>query len=46
LESEKMYYEKHNAYYHNLRNLCLEYENLNYENALPFLEMLPTVLKH
>lgn len=44
LESEKMYYEKHDSYYQNLRNLGLEYENLNYDHALPFLNMLPTVL--
>lgn len=40
VESEKYYYENHHTYYHNLRALGLEYENLDYIKALPFLQML------
>lgn len=40
LQSEKNYYNHHQTYYKNLRILGLEYENLNYSNALPFLKML------
>lgn len=45
IESEKNYYTFHQIYYDNLRTLGLEYENLNYEKALPFLLMLPNSLK-
>jgi Fic family protein len=41
VQSEKHYYQQHNNYYKNLRNLGLEYERLKYQNALPFLLMLP-----
>jgi len=41
LQSEKYYYEHHQLYYTNLRALGLEYEELNYNNSLPFLYMLP-----
>lgn len=44
LQSEKMYYQNHQLYYQNLRKLGLEYEELNWENALDFLEMLPKSL--
>lgn len=44
LESEKMYYQYHQEYYNNLRALGLEYEELDYDLALPFLLMLPTSL--
>lgn len=44
LQSEKMYYNNHQLYYQNIRKLGIEYENLNWENALPFLLMLPTSL--
>lgn len=44
LQSEKMYYEKHSEYYANIRQLGLEYEKLNYLNAMPFLQMLPSSL--
>lgn len=40
LSSEKYYYEHHQAYYHNLRRLGLEYENLDFEQANPFVMML------
>jgi Fic family protein len=41
IQSEKNYYQQHNAYYANLRALGLEYAELNYSKALPFLLMLP-----
>ncbi len=43
--SEQHYYEQHQTYYNNLRLLGLEYEQLNYSKALPFLLMLPNSLK-
>jgi Fic family protein len=39
--SERHYYEQHQTYYNNLRLLGLEYEQLDYSKALPFLLMLP-----
>jgi len=44
IQSEKNYYEQHQLYYKNLRSLGLEYPDLNYANALPFLLMLPNAL--
>jgi Fic family protein len=44
IQSEKMYYQQHQTYYRNIRALGLEYEELNYEEALPFLLMLPAAL--
>lgn len=44
IESERQYYEQHQTYYNNIRRLGLEYETLNYEEALPFLQMLPQSL--
>ncbi|WP_316847334.1 Fic family protein [Pedobacter psychrodurus] len=44
VQSEKMYYENHQSYYQNLRILGLEYEELNYSKALPFLLMLTKAL--
>lgn len=41
IQSEKNYYVKHQTYYDNLRLLGLEYEELDYSKALPFLKMLP-----
>lgn len=41
LQSEKMYYQNHQNYYQNIRQLGLEYEILNWEKCLPFLLMLP-----
>ena len=41
LQSEKMYYRHHQAYYKNLRLLGLEYGELDYTKTLPFLLMLP-----
>lgn len=45
ISSEKNYYEQHQTYYKNLRCLGLEYEELDYSKALPFLKMLPQSLK-
>ena len=44
IQSEKMYYTRHQEYYQNLRRLGLEYESLDYSKALPFLGMLPGAL--
>ena len=41
LQSEKMYYQQHQAYYKNIRRVGLEYPTLDYSQALPFLLMLP-----
>jgi len=45
LQSEKSYYNQHALYYSNLRKLGLEYEELDYNQALPFLLMLPKCLE-
>ncbi len=39
--SERNYYEQHQTYYKNIRALGLEYPELDYTKALPFLLMLP-----
>lgn len=44
VQSEKNYYQLHQTYYQNIRLLGLEYANLNYSKALPFLLMLPKSL--
>ncbi|KIA89295.1 Fic family protein [Kaistella jeonii] len=44
LQSEKMYYQNHQNYYQNIRKLGLDYENLNFNNSLNFLLMLPKSL--
>lgn len=41
IQSEKYYYHHHSAYYNNIRLLGLEYHTLDYQQALPFLGMLP-----
>lgn len=43
IQSEKNYYENHALYYTNLRKLGLEYPQLDYSQALPFLALLPKV---
>lgn len=40
VQSEKNYYNNHKTYYTNLRMLGLEYPELDYSKALPFLNML------
>lgn len=44
LQSEKQYYNHHNTYYLNIRQLGLEYPDLDYKKALPFLLMLVGVV--
>jgi Fic family protein len=44
IQSEKHYYNHHQTYYNNLRKLGLEYPDLDYTKALPFLLMLPDAL--
>jgi Fic family protein len=44
--SERMYYQHHQTYYHNIRKLGLEYPELDYQQALPFLWMLPTAVSN
>ena len=41
VQSEKNYYQQHKTYYKNIRLLGLEYLELDYSQALPFLLMLP-----
>lgn len=45
MQSEKNYYMHHALYYNNLRKLGLEYDELDYNQALPFLLMLPKCLE-
>ncbi len=42
IQSERNYYDQHQTYYNNIRRLGLEYDELNYKEALPFLQMLPS----
>ena len=44
LQSEKMYYHQHQEYYKNIRLSGMEYPELDYGKALPFLLMLPGAL--
>ncbi|HQV79113.1 MAG TPA: Fic family protein [Chitinophagales bacterium] len=44
VQSEKMYYNRHQTYYSNIRLLGLEYPELDYNQALPFLLMLPNAV--
>lgn len=41
IQSERNYYQQHQTYYNNLRILGLEYQELDFGKALPFLLMLP-----
>jgi len=45
MQSEKNYYMHHALYYNNLRKLGLEYDELDYNQALPFLLMLAKCLE-
>jgi Fic family protein len=45
IQSEKQYYHQHQIYYTNIRLLGLEYLELDYSKALPFLLMLPKSLE-
>lgn len=42
---EKNYYNNLKDYYNNIRNIGLEYEELNYDNCIDFLLMLPNSMK-
>ena len=44
LQSERHYYENYQQYYNTIRKLGLEYEELKYAEAMPFLKMLPQSL--
>ncbi len=44
VQSEKFYYDHHQLYYDNIRALGLEYDSLDYGQALKFLLMLPGTL--
>ncbi len=46
LQSERFYYLQHHRYYNNIRLLGVEYENLNYMEALPFTLMLATAINY
>lgn len=46
IQSEKNYYDQHQTYYNNIRRLGLEYDELNYGEALPFLQMLPNAINY
>jgi len=41
IQSEKYYYSQHQTYYSNIRKLGLEYDDLDYNQALSFSQMLP-----
>lgn len=45
IQSEKMYYEQQAMYFRSIRALGIEYEQLDYSKALPFLLLLPESLK-
>jgi len=44
VQSERNYYYFQLNYYTNIRKLGLDYEVLNYQAALPFLQMLPNAI--
>lgn len=44
VQSERNYYDNHQTYYNSIRRLGLDYEELNYNEAMPFLQMLPNSL--
>lgn len=46
VQSERNYYDNHQTYYNNIRRLGLDYEELNYNEALPFLQMLPNAINY
>lgn len=41
VQSEKYYYQQHQTYYNHIRRIGLEYDFLDYKEALLFLNMLP-----
>ena len=46
IQSERYYYDQHQTYYNNIRRLGMEYDTLNYNEALPFLLMLPEAVNY
>jgi Fic family protein len=46
VQSERNYYDNHHTYYNNIRRLGLDYEVLNYNEALPFLQMLTNAINY
>ena len=46
IQSERNYYDQHQTYYDNIRRLGLEYDELKYSEALPFLQMLPNAISY
>ena len=44
IQSERYYYEQYTNYYANIRRIGIEYCDLNYLEALPFLQMLPDAM--
>jgi Fic family protein len=44
IQSEKHYYQQHDTYYHHIRLLGLEYDELDYGKALPFCLLLVRAL--
>jgi Fic family protein len=46
VQSERNYYDNHQTYFNNIRRLGLDYEELNYKEALPFLLMLPNAVNY
>ncbi|OAQ39601.1 hypothetical protein A5893_08395 [Pedobacter psychrophilus] len=44
VQSEKNYYDLHQTYYQNIRKLGLDYEELDFEQSLSFLLMLPNAI--
>jgi Fic family protein len=45
LTSERFYYNNKEAYFNSIRKLGLDYEELNYENAMIFLKLLPLSIR-
>lgn len=46
IPSEKHYYNNLKDYYNNIRKIGLEYDELNYDNCIDFLLMLPNSMKN
>lgn len=46
VQSERNYYDHHQTYYTNIRLLGIDYEELNYKEAMPFLQMLPNAINY
>jgi len=46
VQSERSYYDNHQTYYNNIRRLGIDYEELKYKEAMPFLQMLPNAINY